>query len=335
MNRADRNNNPTNIKVPQGGLLEAKKRYGDENLSVDPSPASDGGQFLKFSSPDKGFQATSTLLKLGYSDMPVDAALKRWSGNGYGGDVAPDLASKKIADLNPDEMSTLTQSMAKREGYTGKPGLLQNALGIKTANAQTTESSDLKNEDRTKLDGIVQQMISNKEPEQNIQSVVNDFKHKYTSKQNQESVQQETTQSEPSQTDKSGGLLSQFATGVGSTILGTAKLIGDALGLKPTEFGQKLLNSSDNLDEGTSKTLGQIAGVIGQTGLTAATLKSLLSVPQVAKIPSAKTAILKKLATWGIEYEAGKGLLDTGKGLVNKYIAPSITPSENVVNPTR
>src|ERR1035437_665788 len=33
---------------------------------------------------------------------------------------------------------------------------------------------------RTKLDGIVQQMTTNNEPDANIQAVVNDFKQKYT-----------------------------------------------------------------------------------------------------------------------------------------------------------
>jgi len=57
MNRADRNNNPGNIKVPSGGLLQAKQMYGDPNVSIDPSPATDGGSFLKFSSSDIGQNA--------------------------------------------------------------------------------------------------------------------------------------------------------------------------------------------------------------------------------------------------------------------------------------
>jgi hypothetical protein len=40
----------------------------------------------------------------------------------------------------------------------------------------------LKDQDRTKLDGIVQQMVSNKESDENIQAVVNDFKKKYAVK---------------------------------------------------------------------------------------------------------------------------------------------------------
>jgi hypothetical protein len=64
-NRPQRNNNPGNIKVPAAGIQEARKRYGDPNVSIDPVPAADGGFFLKFSSPEIGFNATKILLKLG------------------------------------------------------------------------------------------------------------------------------------------------------------------------------------------------------------------------------------------------------------------------------
>jgi hypothetical protein len=37
----------------------------------------------------------------------------------------------------------------------------------------------LSDKDRSKLDGIVNQMIENNEPDDNIQFVVNDFKGKY------------------------------------------------------------------------------------------------------------------------------------------------------------
>jgi len=40
----------------------------------------------------------------------------------------------------------------------------------------------LSEQDRSKLDGVVSKMIANKEPEANIQFVVNDFKQKYSVK---------------------------------------------------------------------------------------------------------------------------------------------------------
>ena len=44
-------------------------------------------------------------------------------------------------------------------------------------------------EDRTRLDGIVQQMINNNESEDNIQFVVNDFKSKYGKKKEESGVE--------------------------------------------------------------------------------------------------------------------------------------------------
>lgn len=151
LTRADRNNNPTNIKLPKGGLEVAKQRYGDPGLSVDPAPATDGGQFLKFSTPEYGHKATGTLLTSpGYANLTVDKALKAWSGGGYGGDVAPDLKNKTISSLSPEELATVTQGMAKREGYTGaseksNPSLLTSILGAvtgaKTAYAEGNQDS--------------------------------------------------------------------------------------------------------------------------------------------------------------------------------------------------
>ena len=138
--RADRNNNPTNIKVPSGGLDVARQRYGDKNVSVDPTPAADGGQFLKFSTPEYGTNATTILLKNPlYQDMTVDKAMKTWSGGGYGGDIAPALSGKKVSELSDTELGILGQNMARREGYTGqnKGSSFSSTFRIPTANAQT------------------------------------------------------------------------------------------------------------------------------------------------------------------------------------------------------
>ena len=166
MSRADINNNPTNIKVPSGGLDVARQRYNDPDVTVDPNPATDGGHFLKFSSPEKGMGATSTLLDTAYSGMDVDSAMKKWSGGGYGADVAPSLSGKKISDLSPEEKATLVQSMAKREGYSGSnnPSLLQDVFGIKTANAQTTMPNKLSHDQLTaNIDAMEKQGASQTE----------------------------------------------------------------------------------------------------------------------------------------------------------------------------
>ena len=111
-NRPQRNNNPLNIKASSTTLAYPGV------VGTDPSPATDGGQFLKFSSASDGFNAAKTLLKSGvYSGMSVDSAMRKWSGGGYGGEVAPSIASKPISSLTPAELDQLIQAMAQREGY--------------------------------------------------------------------------------------------------------------------------------------------------------------------------------------------------------------------------
>ena len=77
-------------------------------------------------------------------------------------------------------------------------------------------------------------------------------------------------------TQPQDGLIKQFAVGMGSSIINTAKFIGDFLGLKPTPFGEKLLSSSQNLDQGTAKDVGQFAGEALQTSAALGTGTGLL-----------------------------------------------------------
>lgn len=115
--RGVRNNNPGNIKVPAGGLEEAIRRYGDPNVTVDPSPAADGGYFLKFSDPTIGFNAIGKLLDVGYKNLTVDAAMKRWSNNGYDSEIVPNIPKgKTIGQLSSKERTDLTNAMIRREG---------------------------------------------------------------------------------------------------------------------------------------------------------------------------------------------------------------------------
>lgn len=58
-----------------------------------------------------------------------------------------------------------------------------------------TDSLTLKDEDRAKLDGIVQKMSANNEKDEDIQFVVNDFKTKYGQKKNSTSAEDTTTPS--------------------------------------------------------------------------------------------------------------------------------------------
>ena len=117
MSLADTNNNPLNIKF---GTNTAK--WVESGDAIIAGKAPDGGNFLKFSSPDIGFAAAQDLLSHpSYSNQTVDAAMKKWSGGGYGADVAAGTIPPniKVADLKPDQKDVLIQSMAKREGYQG------------------------------------------------------------------------------------------------------------------------------------------------------------------------------------------------------------------------
>jgi hypothetical protein len=112
LNRPTRNNNPLNIKAS-----EVTRTYPGV-AGVDKSPASDGGNFLIFKSPEDGFKAAERLItSRNYKNLSVDAALKRWSNSGYGGEIVPELKGKTIAQLTNKELDKLIRTMARREGY--------------------------------------------------------------------------------------------------------------------------------------------------------------------------------------------------------------------------
>lgn len=116
--RSDRNNNPLNIKASSytsgfGGVL-----------GMEQSPASDGGNFLVFDSPEAGFAAAQELWRNGssYQNVSVDTALSRWSGGGYGGEIAQSVGIDPTRDaqsLSNEELHLLQQAMAKQEGFSG------------------------------------------------------------------------------------------------------------------------------------------------------------------------------------------------------------------------
>lgn len=146
-NRPDRNNNPLNIKVPSGGIEVARQRYNDPGATIDPVPATDGGQFIKFSDPNVGVQAAITLLRMGYQDLEFGAAMKRWSGGGYGAEIAPQYAGKKVRDLTDSELADVVVRMAKREGFTGKVsfggGTSNTINGVSMTNIDSKAKNDL------------------------------------------------------------------------------------------------------------------------------------------------------------------------------------------------
>lgn len=145
-NRPTRDNNPGDIKVPAGGIAEAQARYGDPGATVDPVPATDGGMFIKFSTPEAGFRAMGTLLKSGaYSGLSIDAALKKWSGGGYGAEIvkaAPASAAglKKPASGANAPIGAYTADQFKAlntlNDNINSNQVIKNYTGVKTAYQQ-------------------------------------------------------------------------------------------------------------------------------------------------------------------------------------------------------
>lgn len=105
---AAQTNNPLNIKYSAtstaGGL--------DSGIA-----AQDGGTFASFSTPQDGLSAAVKLLKSsGYSGLTIDAAMRRWSNNGYGAEVSPGSnANQKMSSLSDSQLNQLVTDMATRE----------------------------------------------------------------------------------------------------------------------------------------------------------------------------------------------------------------------------
>lgn len=107
-----RTNNPGNIKWTGAAWQTA---LGATNSGI---KASDGGTFAMFPTVEAGTEAQKQLLTSGsYANLTVDAAMKRWSNNGYGADVSSINGGKLMKDLTPQELSTLMADMKEREGW--------------------------------------------------------------------------------------------------------------------------------------------------------------------------------------------------------------------------
>lgn len=152
-NRPTRNNNPGDIKVPAGGIAQAQQQYGDPGATIDPVPATDGGQFIKFSTPEAGFRAMGTLLQSPtYANLSLDAAMKKWSGNGYGAEIFG----------GQGQGTTGTGSGTGIGGIeTGIPGLKGDAV---TYVMNGLASPNLTPSDRTSLKRAVASAAESKDP---------------------------------------------------------------------------------------------------------------------------------------------------------------------------
>jgi hypothetical protein len=114
---AQRNNNPGNIKVSSTTL----EMFKDLGANASSTQATDGGSFLQFPTAEAGFQAMGRLLKSGiYANMRVGDALSKWSNGGYGANIANAAGvdpNAFVRDLPAGQLQSLTQAMAKQEGF--------------------------------------------------------------------------------------------------------------------------------------------------------------------------------------------------------------------------
>lgn len=101
-------NNPFNMKV--GPATQQYISNGDASVG---RAATDGGNFLTFKDRNSAINAAKSLLFSSgtYKGLSVDQALKKWSNNGYGGNVVPALSSKSLDTLSPDEQTQVLNAM--------------------------------------------------------------------------------------------------------------------------------------------------------------------------------------------------------------------------------
>lgn len=125
---ASKTNNPLNIKY--SSLMAG---FGASNSGI---AGQDGGTFASFNSPQEGLDAAVKLLQSPiYNNLTVDQAMRQWSNNAYGAEVAPELDPKQnMSALSPDQMDQLVQDMAQRESgstVSASPNMIQSiAQGI-------------------------------------------------------------------------------------------------------------------------------------------------------------------------------------------------------------
>jgi hypothetical protein len=129
---AERHNNPLNVKLGRD-----TQYLVDTGVATVGEPATDGGNFLRFKSMSDGLDAANKLLTgPKYNSLTVDAALRRWSNNGYGGEIAEPLGIKPttlIKDLSPNQITWLTGVMTEREMGTSAKSAPAKPSGVAEA----------------------------------------------------------------------------------------------------------------------------------------------------------------------------------------------------------
>jgi len=115
------------VNVPKGDIATTHSnpgniKYGKFAQKYGAQPgraATDGGIFAVFPSVKAGLQAQKDLLTSGsYANLTVGDAMKRWSNSGYGADLYPQIANKRMKDLTSQELNELILRQTKRESPT-------------------------------------------------------------------------------------------------------------------------------------------------------------------------------------------------------------------------
>ena len=71
---------------------------------------------LQFPDVETGLKAQrDLLLSSGYTNLTVGEAMKRWSNNGYGADLYPEVANKPLYLLSDRELIELQKRQIQRE----------------------------------------------------------------------------------------------------------------------------------------------------------------------------------------------------------------------------
>jgi hypothetical protein len=108
--------------VKRGAATEYLIKEGSAELG---EAASDGGNFLRFKDARTGMLAAERLLTGPlYNNLTIDAALRKWSNNGYGGEIAQNAGidpKLRVRDLSPNQISALTSAMARAESGIAEP----------------------------------------------------------------------------------------------------------------------------------------------------------------------------------------------------------------------
>lgn len=282
---AQRNNNPGNIKVSDYSL----NLFKDLGANASSTQATDGGSFLTFPTPEAGFQAMGRLLKSGtYADMRVGDALSKWSNGGYGANVAQAAGvdpNAFVRDLPANQLQSLTQTMAKQEGFynsgsTPQISAIQNALDALTAG--------LTKDQRTSVTGAISSAVNRGDIDTARQTLLSTAISALPLQQQNSAFGRAVA---IQQLDKVQGLLNQYVAAGGST---------NVLKGSEEKIFQKLGSTSNpalaNIGNQVKAAIIDYRHAVSGAAFTEAEAKQYESMfPSASNIPELNTALISSL----------------------------------------